>query len=169
MQDLKTSFNNPEETQSQQQTERFKIMVFVQSWVRSKTALFFKQQTMEDANSFAGLKNQRFPWRRIMKLWRKFIKFILVLGGFRWIVNVEGDAGFRVFGVEVYYYKHADLPLVYVHDDPPEYREAKRYEIQVEVPYKQEKLCTDCKRWYACNQIKPITPQTLACDVFEGR
>jgi len=45
-------------------------------------------------------------------------------------------------------------------------REAKRLNLSLE---EQEKLCTDCKRWYSCNQIKPITPQTLACDVFEEK
>jgi len=64
-----------------------------------------------------------------MKLWNRFVKFLMVLGGFRWIVSEEGDVGFRWMGVEIYYYKHADLPLIYVHDDPPKYHEARRWEI----------------------------------------
>jgi hypothetical protein len=69
-----------------------------------------------------------------MKLWNRFVKFLMVLGGFRWIVSEEGDVGFRWMGVEIYYYKYADLPLIYVHDDPPKYHEARRWEIQVEAP-----------------------------------
>lgn len=65
--------------------------------------------------------------------YRMAIHILLKAGGFRWIVSAEDDPGFRVFGVEVYYYKWDDEPLVYIDSAGPKYRLACKWEITLDV------------------------------------
>lgn len=62
---------------------------------------------------------------------KKIIRNLLQLGGFRWIVVTDSssgsqDIGFRVFGINVTYYKWADTPIVNL---PGDYREANKREF----------------------------------------
>jgi len=70
---------------------------------------------------------------KTIRVYRTTVAGILKLGKFRWIVSDEGDPGFRVFGVEVYYYKWSDTPLVYKCDEAsPRYRLACKQEIALD-------------------------------------
>lgn len=69
--------------------------------------------------------------RKLKKIIRMFLAAIFHLGNARWIISEDGwEFGFRMFGVNIWYYKYSDVFLMYrIQSDEPVWKPVQKHQL----------------------------------------